>query len=498
MYNISAPNNQASQVQVGHGAYQVFDTSQQTAAANHQAAAAGQADQAIRAKKLDDSKRKTTDLLNNQVGAVHPSDLPAFQQKTADYRKNVLDSIKKGGGELSIEDEAALNQQWNNITQQSLSSAKRAEAERAGLAKLNNPNEFYRTGEHKTAHEGFQTSSFNDKGEADFESKVNPVAMYNIEKEVVDPLASHIISQVNANEVDRVKGIPPAQSAEYARSIGDNPAVAKELHGQLAEMADEGTYANFISKVYGDPKTAKGVDNPSYIADPKLREAKITEVSAGPDKLKKDNNKDITAYEFVDRFLLHGVDPAPEHRQSKWEYERDHGVIKPAKQTVAGVLKEGEGGKKTFQFEYTNTQDNPYITIPDPENRGESIEVKPYQVEYDGSKTQLKVLSKPHTDEEGVRQPGKELNLNYGDVKDIMNNKFGIDNVFKLLDPNTTPEHVKVTRSDTKVGGKKDQAKVDNKAKGEVYEYNGHSGTKEEWIKNGWTEDQLNKHAKKK
>lgn len=42
------------------------------------------------------------------------------------------------------------------------------------------------------------------------------------------------------------------------------------------------------------------------------------------------------------------------------------------------------------------------------------------------------------------------------------------------------------------------QAETEKIHQGSVYEYNGHSAPKKEWLKNGWTPEQLEKHAKKK
>jgi len=466
MYDISANKSFAQNYQTGRNEAQVFDTSTAENAIQYKIKQ-GEVDKAARAKKAEEARKRATDLMNNQVGEIDPADIPAFQKMSGDYRQRVLEAIKKDGGDLTPESEMALNQQWNNMTQMAGASKNVFEQKKAAAAKLNDASKFYREGEKLKTHEAIARPNINEKGEANFNFTGHPVDVFNIEKEVVEPMASHIISQVNANEVNRVKGIPVEQSAEYARQIGDNPAVAKEIYGQMEDKAVDGTYGDYISKVYGSPKNAAGAINPSYIADPKLREAKIAEVAASPDNLRQENNRDIAAYEFVDRFLLHGVSPEPVGNSGPGYYEK--------KPLVSGTFTKGKGGNDTFQFEYTNTQDNPYITIPDPANPKESIEVKPYEINYGGGVPKLKVLTKPSKNSLGLDVPGKEIQLDYNKVSDIMNNKFGIDNVYKLRDPNQTPSHVTIKRQD--ISGIKDQTKVDNEAKGiHTYHFVGSNG----------------------
>jgi hypothetical protein len=133
---------------------------------------------------------------------------------------------------------------------------------------------------------------------------------------------------------------------------------------------------------------------------------------------------------------------------SEWEVYGQSGQ-KPPK--VAGTYVKGPNGKDSFQFEYTNTQDNPYITIPDPNKRGAVLEVKPYKVEFGGETPVLKALTKP-TGEGENKVEGKEITLDYNNVSNIMNNKFGIKNVYDLQSPESTPEHVTVKRTDVTQG----------------------------------------------
>jgi len=186
---------------------------------------------------------------------------------------------------------------------------------------------------------------------------------------------------------------------------------------------------------------------------------------------------------------------------------------------VAGTYTDYGNGKGEFQFEYTNTTDNPYLTIPEPgsknisplkkttielfnkpefdseENRKKyydnlrskgvpndqiedlknyietgvdndgqkAIEIKPYKVIFDGKNTKLVGLTKPGKNDLGEDVPGKEVSLDYSGSSDVLNNKFGIKNVYDIQNDNA-PKHVTVKRSTVPSTGSDSKYNIKGKA----------------------------------
>lgn len=121
---------------------------------------------------------------------------------------------------------------------------------------------------------------------------------------------------------------------------------------------------------------------------------------------------------------------------------------------VAGTYTDQGNGKGEFQFEYTNTADNPYLTIQQPGTK-QAIEIKPQKVIFDGKNTRLQALTKPGKDDAGIDVPGKEITLDYNYVSDIMANKFGIKNVYDIKEGSDIPDHVTVKRVSVPAGQEK-------------------------------------------
>ena len=458
MYNINPNNSFAHNYQVGHGEDQVLDTSV-AANALHQKVAIGESDRLAKAKKLEDAKKRTSDLLNKNIGGVRPADIPQFQQKTKDYRDAVLKAFKDGGGDISPEKEAELNQIHNSNMMEALASQKKGEQDAINLNDIDkNPND-YRPLQKQKVHDAINTPSEN----GDYTPNSGATPIFDLQKNVVEQSVNNAQAWATKNTVDGVTKYDENHAVADARAIGKDPRVAADFHQQFTEEPEN--RRSTLEDTYFSPVTKNGTRNPSYVdAKRNPEQAKainehIAQVEKNPDSLNSDDIQAITAHHFTDAHRVYGRTREP--KLSKWEVEG----AKPPKQTVAGVLKTVGDGKKSFQFEYTNNTDNPFITIPqkptlDKETgqytQNPPIEVKPYRIDYNGSHTTLKVLTKPYTDENGDKHGGNEVSLNYSDVKDIMHNKFGIDNVFNLLDPKQTPKHVRVTRS---------EAVVDNNAK---------------------------------
>jgi hypothetical protein len=129
---------------------------------------------------------------------------------------------------------------------------------------------------------------------------------------------------------------------------------------------------------------------------------------------------------------------------------------KTKRPNVSAVVTNDANGGTTASINFTDKPDNPYLTIENPNKRGESMELRPIAVVRgkDG-KIQLKASTKA-TGEGENRTEGKIVMVDYSDVADVMNNTFGIENPVSLLDGNA-PEHVSVKKYD--INTKKDAPK---------------------------------------
>jgi len=244
------------------------------------------------------------------------------------------------------------------------------------------------------------------------------------------------------------------------------------LHGQFADNPTD--LPIVLQSTYGEPKDAYGNDNPSFIANPAQRAEKINSIKSADD-LDQNDAKAILGTKFMNDFIV-DKKPIP-HAPNQT------GNNKPPPQ-VSGVYTKGKDGKDSFQFEYTNQTDNPYISIPSP--KGGAIEVKPYKVNFDGANTKLEVLTKPTTEDtfdpagnkNGTRKvEGKPMFLDYTSVSEQMNNKFGIDNVYSLKNPETTPKHVRVKRVDISHSNTEKESHPLPKGKTATVIQNGHKYT---------------------
>jgi len=304
MYQISPDKAMTELYGVQKGEAQVFDTSIAERALQNRLNRQ-EADKLAKQKAAQEARKKTSDLLNNKVGVVHPSDQPVFTKMQDQYAKNVLDAYKKGGGNLSIEDEAALNQQFNTMNQNALQSKGRFEAERKHLDEMDNPNNPFREREKTRAHTGFAQSSFGENG-SDFTPKTGASQVYDIEKNVVNPLASQVKSQVESNKVYGKTGIPFEASVSHAENLVKNAQVARELHEKALDLKDEGQFDSFVQNLYGSPKDEYGNKNPAYISDLKKREEVVQNTT--PENIKLD---DMSKYLYTNRFVFKGQDYAP-------------------------------------------------------------------------------------------------------------------------------------------------------------------------------------------
>ncbi len=307
MYNISPNNSFASNYQVGRGEDQILDTS--TAENALQTKVKQQeAERVARAKKLEDAKKRSTDLLNNKLGEVRPADIPYFKDKQKAYSDAVVKAFQDGGGDISIDKEAELNQIYNSNIQEALASKNKGDQENVILSQLSANHTDYRDPAHLKFHDSLAAPSNGNYG-----APVSPNKIYNIEEKDVKPLAAEVKALAESNKVNGKKEITPQEAYSYASGIADNPHVAAEILDQFHSEHPEDR-AQMLQDVYLNPKTKVGQNNPSYVSDPSMQAAikkHIDEVVADPDKLTKDDYHAITGNHFVDRFTIYGKEREP-------------------------------------------------------------------------------------------------------------------------------------------------------------------------------------------
>lgn len=390
MYKINPGEARTDLYGINKGEAQVFDTSQTERAitlAEQQKANAAKIKQKEESKRLDD--------IYTQLGAMSSvAYMPRDRELIADKTQGVKDYVLKNVDKLMKGDPASMIQ-FQNLYGDLKSTAEqsknvREQWEQQGNKIAANP-ELYRP-EATDYHLRFAS-----KDQAGNFAYDTTQLKHNVD------YGKHVLSELR-----------PAASA-IATKNGYNTDFTADQAKQL--IADDLTDPQKFEQVGYDFKKA-APEELSRLGNPK------TPIEYAQAKYAKD-------------LLVRDRKPIPMS-------ERNGGDNRKLPK-VAGTYTDQGNGKGEFSFEYTNTTDNPYLTIQQP-GTNQAIEIKPYKVIFDGKNTKLIGLTKPGKDDAGIDVPGKEISLDYNYVSDIMANKFGIKNIYDLQHGNE-PEHVTVKRS---------------------------------------------------
>lgn len=264
------------------------------------------------------------------------------------------------------------------------------------------------------------------------------------------------------------------------RSVDEGEKTGKSYRPEsltaLNEFADPKNAGNYdVSKIqpktnfnYSDYVQTKLIPTAHKIADSRSnRGYKTFTLDEAKDLLKTDltdaNNYEQVAYDFQNDPEKFGAKNPIEYAQNKfahyltvdekpqlseWEVYGHDGTKTP---TVNGRLVSGNGGNKRFQFEYANTTETPTLTVQDPRNPTQAINVKPVAVNYQmdeknprNSKASMQVTIKRTPEEIANGQTEEVIDLPFQQTQDIMKNKYGIPNVFDVT-YGRTPKHVNMT-----------------------------------------------------
>lgn len=368
-------------------------------------------DQDIAERKAKEEKLSglMSDVSKIGKGEIRPADIDYFSGE----QKALYDDVKKAfsesrGGTLPIDKQVDFESRIADIQRKAAISGSRHKQNMSEYQKaVLNPNKYTRADEVAR----IQADSF-DKANA---GKFN------------EPLTTL------------------TENFDYGQYVNDK--LAPWANEQAKRRDDRGSYSNTPEE-----RTQMIIDD---LADPvKLNQAQFDFDSAS-DKLGTNNPIDYYVKKYADKLT---VDVKP--KQSEWEiYGRSGNGDNDKPPKVAGTFVKKGDGVGDFQFEYTNTFDNPYITINNPKNKSSQLSIKPISVHIDKkdppktrmqAAVQLTETQKKENSEtpDGEEKPYPEIvDLDFSYVNDIMNNKFGIDNVFAIAN-GRAPEGVKVSYTD--------------------------------------------------
>ncbi|MES2395816.1 MAG: hypothetical protein V4549_07425 [Bacteroidota bacterium] len=372
---------------------QIFDNrlAQQTIAKKQQQ------DELARREKEAKLSGLMSDVSKIGKGEIRPADLDYF----AGEQKSLYDDVKKAfsesrGGTLPIEKQVDFENRIADIQRKAAISGSRHKQNMSEYQKaVMHPNKYTRADE----IERIQADSF-DKANA---GKFN------------EPLTTL------------------TENFDYGQYVNDK--LAPWAMEQAKRRDNRGVYANTPEE-----RNQMIIDD---LADPvKMQQAEY-DFSSASDKLGTNNPIDYYVKKYADKLK---VDVKP--KLSEWESGGGGSSEKEPK--VSGVYSPNDDNTGNFQFEYTNTTDNPYILIQDPKNPGSQLGVKPLSV-YIDKKTpgntkmkaavQLTAEQKKDNDEavkNSESKPYREvIELGYTDVDNIMKNKFKVPNVFSIAHGNT-------------------------------------------------------------
>jgi len=108
---------------------------------------------------------------------------------------------------------------------------------------------------------------------------------------------------------------------------------------------------------------------------------------------------------------------------------------------VSAVVRNNSDGTASYSFNFKDKPDNPYLTIPDPDNQENTLDLRPLEViKGKDGKIVLKATTKPRMIS-GTEVPGKVKYIDYNAVADVLTNTYGFQNPQDLFEGNT-PSHV--------------------------------------------------------
>jgi hypothetical protein len=365
MYNITPHNSAMSEWGVGKLEDQVLDTSV-AANALHQKVAIGESDRLAKAKKLADAKAHAEDLLKNHLGVYDPADKAVFEKRYKDYTDAVYEESRKGGGEISLDADKRLGQQWQGLLSDTYNSANTYQQKIQNKNLLDKGN--YRLSEQNKVLTAHNASNFDENGVADFNKNVVAgVPIYDTEKKIAEKARS-IKALVDGN-LQQGKAANEGVQNPYdaAKELVTSDAnFGKEWISQLEDMPLESTKKHLLD-TFTEPKTQYGVDNPSAIKDSAAREAKKAEINALTDKTKDAylNNHDLTdvekmvGTELQHRMTFNSTPKESEGSQARYQKQVD------------------KASRVTKSFDSTTGDTTVYVSAPLTESGKTDIRLSP-------------------------------------------------------------------------------------------------------------------------
>ncbi len=408
MYKVNPNDAMTEMYDIGKADAQVFDNRQL------QDRLYKKADQGLADKKAKDAEQKglMTSIGKLGKGAIRPSDLGYF----SDGQKAIYDKVKKyyaeaKGGDLSIDQQVEIESDIVDLQTKAGVSAQLSAENTANANKYNaNPGKY-----RKSSLDATIDNQFNPKNGGNFGSR------------------GGLEEYIDLDEFVNSKLAPEAMKQAQMVNDGENYSNTPEDRARLVD----GVFAN-----------------QDYAHQAELNYAEIPE----SERRGTTNAKDFYAKEWDERLTVY-------HKPRPFAPQGNGGSgNEPKYPNVAGTFMKTGEGKGKFQFEYTNTPDNPYIMIKDPKNPKKELNIKPLSVNVDKvnpenttmeATVQLSEKQKVENDEasEGEAKPNPEtVTLDYIGARDILNNKFGIKNVFSIQGGRDIPSHVKVEYSDATGG----------------------------------------------
>lgn len=327
MYNINPNNSFANTYKVGAGEAQVFDFG--TAEKAIQTGInLGERRRAAEQKKAKLAKSKADELIGRQPGAVHPSDIEDVNKDLAEYRKQVKDAYLRGGGNLSLEDQTALEQRWGQINQFALNSAKRAEADRANLKSFEDPTKPIRDKVKIKGYEAYAQPSRRPDGTYDFTGIKDVTQKYPI-ADARKKFFEGTMKAVQENEVYGATDFSIDKAANLARNFIEQDDFAKrELADTLAELEPQ-EFNDLINRVYNSKVDDFGNKNTVYKGNVDVK-------GLTPENITGEQAKDLAAYLWAGEAYRYGRKFAP-------SAYAPGGQIDKSTPVVTNVIMDGKG-----------------------------------------------------------------------------------------------------------------------------------------------------------
>jgi hypothetical protein len=484
MYTIKDNSASGNQFQTGSNEDQVLDTSITENALRQRSAQAN----SLQLQKQKQAADKQDDLLKTiaKAGAakIKPGDLDYFKKGSADLYKNAT-SYFDSDGNISTDNYMKLLAQANQLSTEADMSKNQRERIESENAKYD-----------PTKHYGEEYSKNNElyTTEGNWGQSHALQEMQDVTKHVKSNLFPFVKEKVNTGDIGTTYFTKDQAAKELTKDFESNPSIKRQLLRDVRQQNPNATEADALNHYINTQAhnlTIHQTVQPSaswanFNANQSAKQPTVTEIppsttdGEGTYVVDKTN---IPADKVVQNLTIGGKNVAGTLGEVKYKIEDGKKVITGG--TLIPFLTE-EDKQTIAENKVKKAQWNSDMEVYEKNHPRPKADDYNSKEKMDAAITEwgdgLPKLSSVRYKQEPVND--KPIKIDKNQAVSIAFNKYGL-NIPELAETGSTDANILKIENDKKNSGS-------------TWEYNGDSASESEWLANGWTLDQLKKHAKKK